>query len=103
MLPLLPRCSAILRGDEVDGTLSILRFRCLNRSEQIGQKLHACTELYSQRRARDVLDILLIDLLGKLDITAVRATAEQVFTQRATHDFPPSIRIPAEWQPELRA
>ena len=39
--------------------------------------------------------------LGKLDVRAVRAAAEQVFTQRATHDFPPLIRIPAEWQPEL--
>src|SRR5271163_2177394 len=75
--------------------------RCLNLSEQVAQKLHACTGPYSQGRARDVLDILLIDLLGKLDITAVRAAAEQVFAQRATHDFPPSIRIPAEWQPEL--
>jgi hypothetical protein len=75
--------------------------RCLNLSEQVAQKLHACTGPYSQGRARDVLDILLIDLLGKLDITAVRAAAEQAFAQRATHDFPPSIRIPAEWQPEL--
>jgi hypothetical protein len=77
--------------------------RCLNLSEQIAQKLHACTGPYSQGRARDVLDILLIDLLGKLDVTAVRAAAEQVFAQRATHDFPPVIRIPAEWQPELEA
>jgi hypothetical protein len=75
--------------------------RCLNLSEQIAQKLHACTGPYSQGRARDVLDILLIDLLGKLDVTAVRAAAEQVFAQRATHDFPPPIQIPAEWQPEL--
>jgi hypothetical protein len=37
----------------------------------------------------------------KLDVTAVRAAAEQVFAQRATHDFPPVIRIPAEWHPEL--
>ncbi len=77
--------------------------RCLNLSEQTAQKLHACTGPYSQGRARDVLDILLIDLLGKLDIAAVRAAAEQVFMQRATHDFPPVIRIPAEWQPELEA
>jgi len=75
--------------------------RCLNLSDQIAQKLHACTGPYSQGRARDVLDILLIDLLGKLDVTAVRAAAEQVFAQRATHGFPPPIQIPAEWQPEL--
>jgi hypothetical protein len=77
--------------------------RCLNLNEQIAQKLHACTGPYSEGRARDVLDILLIDLLGKLNVTAVRAAAEQVFEQRATHDFPPVIRIPAEWQSELEA
>ena|ERR1700733_460745 len=75
--------------------------RCLNLSEQVAQKLHACTGPYSQGRARDVLDILLIDMLGKLDVVAVRIAAEQVFAQRATHDFPPFVLIPAEWQPEL--
>jgi hypothetical protein len=50
-----------------------------------------------------VLDILLVDLLGKLDITAVRLAAKQVFTQRATHDFPPSNQLPTEWQSELEA
>jgi hypothetical protein len=75
--------------------------RCLNLNEQVAQKLHACTGPYSAGRARDVLDILLIDLLGKLDVKAVRAAAEQVFAERATHDFPPTGEIPAEWQPEL--
>jgi hypothetical protein len=75
--------------------------RCLNLSEQVAQKLHACTGPFSQGRARDVLDILLIDLLGKLDVRALRTAAEQVFTQRATHDFPPPIQIPAGWKPEL--
>ncbi len=45
----------------------------------------------------------LIDLLGKMDATAVRLAAEQVFTQRATHKFPPTIEIPADWNPELEA
>ena len=48
-----------------------------------------------------MLDILLIDMFAKLDVQTVRAAAEQVFAQRATHEFPPPIRIPAEWQPEL--
>ena len=43
----------------------------------------------------------MIDLLGKLDVKAVRAATAQVFTERATHDFPPTGEIPAEWQPEL--
>jgi hypothetical protein len=50
-----------------------------------------------------VLDILLIDLLGKIDDRAVRAAAEQVFAQRRTHEFPPTIKIPDEWKPELEA
>jgi hypothetical protein len=50
-----------------------------------------------------VLDILLIDLLGKIDATAVRAAAEHVFAQRGTHAFPPTIQIPDEWKPELEA
>ena len=65
--------------------------RCLNLSEQIAQKLHACTGPYSAGRARDVLDILLIDMLGKLDAKKVRAAAEQVFEERATHTFPPTV------------
>jgi hypothetical protein len=77
--------------------------RCLNLSEQVAQKLHTCTGPYSKGRARDVLDILLIDLLGKVDVTAVRATAEHVFSQCATHEFPPAIKIPDEWKPELEA
>jgi hypothetical protein len=77
--------------------------RCLNLNEQVAQKLHACTGPYSQGRARDVLDILLIDHLGQLDMVRVRAAAEQVFSTRATHNFPPTTRIPAEWQAELEA
>ena len=52
-------------------------------------------------RARDVLDILLIDILGKLDAKKVRAAAEQVFEERATRAFPPTVQIAAEWKPEL--
>jgi hypothetical protein len=36
-----------------------------------------------------------------LEVKAVRAAAEQVFAERATHDFPPTVQIAAEWQPEL--
>lgn len=50
-----------------------------------------------------MLDILLIDLLGKIDDRAVCIAAEHVFVQRATHEFPPTIQIPEEWKPELEA
>jgi hypothetical protein len=91
----------VIRGVEAMGLRVPSPVRCLNLSEQVAQKLHACTGPYSHGRARDVLDILLIDLLGKLDAPAVREAANQVFTQRATHDFPPSTQIPKEWQSEL--
>jgi len=39
--------------------------------------------------------------LGKLDVKAVRAAAEGVFAERATHDSPPTVKIAAEWKPEL--
>ena len=51
--------------------------RCLNLSEQVAQKLHACTGPFSQGRARDVLDILLIDLLGKIGAEK-KATPAQI-------------------------
>lgn len=90
-----------IRGLDAMGLRVPSPVRCLNLSEQVAQKLHACTGPYAKGRARDVLDILLIDLLGKLDINAVRAAARQVFSERATHEFPPTVQIPAEWRPEL--
>jgi hypothetical protein len=77
--------------------------RCLSLSDQLAQKLHACTGPQSKGRARDVLDILLIDLLGRLDYSRVRRAAEQVFSERATHTFPPEVAIPAAWRAELQA
>ena len=75
--------------------------RCLNLNDQVAQKLHACTGPFSKGRARDVLDILLIDLFGHLNMAAVREASVQLFAERATHDFPPAARIPTEWGPEL--
>jgi hypothetical protein len=77
--------------------------RCLGLSEQLAQKLHACTGPNSKGRARDILDILLIDLLGKLDYAMVRAAAEAVFAERATHAFPPDTAIPPGWRAEVQS
>jgi hypothetical protein len=90
-----------IRGLSALGLRTPSPVRCHNLSEQVVQKLYACTGPYSQGRARDVLDILQIDLLGKLDVKAVRTAAKQVFAQRAIHGFPPLIQIPEEWKPEL--
>jgi hypothetical protein len=75
--------------------------RCLGINEQVAQKLHACTGPHREDRARDVLDILLVDMLGKLDYARTRVAAERIFMERATHAFPPSAVLPAEWRREL--
>jgi hypothetical protein len=75
--------------------------RCLGINEQIAQKLHACTGPQRQDRARDVLDILLVNMLGQLDCARTRATAERIFAVRATHAFPPTAPLPMEWRREL--
>jgi hypothetical protein len=77
--------------------------RCLTLSEQVAQKLHACTGPASAGRARDVLDILLIDVLGKLDYVRTRSAVERVFKERATHQLPTTFEIPAAWRPELES
>ena len=77
--------------------------RCLKLADQVAQKLHACTGPFSLGRARDVLDIILIDTLGELDYAATAAVARSVFSERATHDFPPEATFPVEWRPELEA
>jgi predicted nucleotidyltransferase component of viral defense system len=77
--------------------------RCLSLAEQVAQKLHACTGPVAAGRARDVLDILLIDALGKLDYAATAEAARRVFEERATHAFPPAFVMPPEWRPELEA
>ncbi|MBS1852815.1 MAG: nucleotidyl transferase AbiEii/AbiGii toxin family protein [Acidobacteria bacterium] len=75
--------------------------RCLGLNEQVAQKLHACTGPQRKDRARDVLDILLVDMLGQLDYARTRAAAERIFAERATHDFPPAATLPPEWGREL--
>jgi len=77
--------------------------RCLSLNDQLAQKLHACTGPHSQGRARDILDILLMDLLGKLDFRKLREAAETLFAQRATHPFPPEASIPPAWRAEVQA
>ena len=77
--------------------------RCISISEQVAQKLHACTGPQREDRARDVLDILLLDMLGQLDYRRAREAAEHIFAKRATHAFPPGTALPAGWRRELEA
>jgi hypothetical protein len=75
----------------------------LRLTDQVAQKLHACTGPFSAGRARDILDILLIDTLGELNYAETGTAVRRVFEERATHDFPPNTTIRPEWGPELEA
>lgn len=77
--------------------------RCLGLAEQVAQKIHSCTAPWAIGRARDVLDILLIDLLGQLDYARTAEATRLVFEERATHPFPGKFAVPAAWRPELDA
>jgi len=79
------------------------RVRCISIHEQVAQKLHACTGPQSGDRARDVLDILLLDMLDQVDYRRTRGAAERLFAERATHAFPPKATLPLEWRRELEA
>lgn len=48
-----------------------------------------------------MLDILLLDMLGQLDHARTRVAAERIFVERATHVFPPTGALPAQWRQEL--
>jgi hypothetical protein len=65
------------------------------------QKPHACTGPHREDRARDVLNILLVDLLSKLDYARTHVAAKRTFAEHATYPFPPRASLPAEWRREL--
>ena len=77
--------------------------RCLGLAEQVAQKLHACTGWAAAGRARDVLDILLIDALGQLHYPETARSVRRVFEARAAHAFPAAFAMPPEWRPELES
>ena len=66
--------------------------RCSGLNEQVAQKLHACTGPHREDRARDVLDILLVDMLGRLDYARTHVAAKRIFAERAAHAFSPECR-----------
>lgn len=77
--------------------------RCIHLADQIAQKIHACTGPFSTGRARDVLDILLIEDIGQLDLDQVKEAVRRVFEERATHDLPATFSLPGEWHAELES
>ena len=69
----------------------------------IAQKLHASTdhsiEGWSNDRARDLIDVLLVRrLLEPDDLPEVRRACVEVFRLRGKQPWPPAISIPDAWQ-----
>ena len=81
--------------------------RCLTLPVQIAQKIHAATNPRivndpKQNRARDILDVLLIELLGQFDEDSIRQAAIRTFKERAEHSWPPQpIIYPNDWKARL--
>jgi len=84
--------------------------RCLTLEEQVAQKIHGATNPAKiigkpkLNRARDILDVLLIELLGQADRVGVRAAAERLFASETSHAWPPKpVVYPKGWCDTLEA
>ena len=62
---------------------------------QVAQKLHAVSEPGSER-ARDLVDLQLLDKGEELDLTQIKATCLRLFAYRRRHAWPPTIELDAE-------
>jgi Nucleotidyl transferase AbiEii toxin, Type IV TA system len=75
---------------------------CVSVRYQIAQKIHACTEVYADRREndrfRDLIDLqLLRGLVDDGALPAVRAACVEIFKLRANHTWPPEVTIWPSW------
>jgi hypothetical protein len=73
---------------------------CLNAVEQIAQKLHAVTHP-KEDRARDLIDIYLLDTRLDRNDTALLAASTRIFEERSEHTWPPTINLKDGWQETL--
>ena len=75
---------------------------CLNVHEQIAQKLHAATDP-TENRPRDLIDILLLDDQLARDDDKLLAAVEEVFRERNTHAWPPTVELRDGWRTTIEA
>lgn len=81
---------------------------CVSIRYQIGQKLHACTDVpiddRENDRFRDLIDLLLLEELVEDDgWPAVREACEEIFALRAKHPWPPRVIVFDSWPDPYRA
>lgn len=104
--PTIDLVTPAIRGLSELGLAVTSPVRCITLDVQIAQKLHACTNprvLGAENRARDIIDILLLEMLGHLDAKAARIACITVFEQRGEHAWPPPIDVPSAWNTELQS
>jgi len=70
---------------------------CLNAIDQIAQKIHAVTGPTSRNRSRDLVDLTLLAPLIADRWDELRIACEQLFAQRATHQWPPTLEVRPDW------
>lgn len=63
---------------------------------QIAQKLHAVSE-HNSKRARDLVDIQLLERNEALDLPAIATACIRLFSYRRQHSWPPQIHVGAGW------
>jgi hypothetical protein len=82
------------------------RVTCLSLRYQIAQKLHAVTEQPTDGRVNlrhwDLIDLILLRDLAGDDLRHVRKACVQTFKTRRTHDWPPTLHVPDNWQEPYR-
>jgi hypothetical protein len=82
---------------------------CVSVRYQVAQKLHACTEVFTNGpengRFRDVMDILLVESLIRDDVALERAreACVDIFEVRGTHTWPPEVTIYESWREPFSA
>jgi hypothetical protein len=72
----------------------------VNRARHFAEKLHALTTTYDDRvntRVKDLPDLLLLIQDGLEPTAELRSTVEVVFAERATHQVPVTLDVPASW------
>ncbi len=70
---------------------------CLTALDQIAQKIHAVTGPTSRNRSRDLVDLVLLAPLIADRWDDLRTACEQLFAQRATHEWPPALTVRPDW------
>ncbi|HEY5258465.1 MAG TPA: nucleotidyl transferase AbiEii/AbiGii toxin family protein [Candidatus Baltobacteraceae bacterium] len=78
--------------------------RCITLDVQVAQKLHACTSprvLRDENRARDIIDIVLLERLGQVEPKPIQLACVRIFAKRAEQAWPPPITVPETWKVEL--